>query len=72
MVTLQPPVMEVGINQGNVRLAFFQFSDGLAETMGNGDDDDVVAPACKAIRNQVRTHAVRIRDKDTDNGGKLL
>jgi len=64
--------MEVGINQGNVRLAFFQFADGLSETIGNSDDNDVVAPAHKSIRNQVRAHAVRVRNEDTDARGERL
>ena len=72
VVTPQPAIMKMGINQGDIRLVFFQFPDRLGGTVGNRDHDDVVAPARESIRDQVRAHAVRIRDEDTDAGAERL
>jgi hypothetical protein len=54
----------VGINQSDIRLAFFQLPDSLGGAVGNGDHHDVTAPARESIRDEMRAHAVRIRDKD--------
>jgi hypothetical protein len=64
VVAPHPAVLEVGINQSDIGVAFFQLPDGFGGTVGNGDYDDVTTPAREPIRDQMRAHAVRIRDKD--------
>jgi hypothetical protein len=62
----------MSINQSNIGLAFFQFSDCLDRVIRNTDDTDVLPSARQLNRQQVSAHEVSVGDDDTHSAiGKL-
>jgi hypothetical protein len=66
MITPHPAVLEMGADQRDIRLVFFYFANRFAEAVGDGNNIEIMPPARKSLGDQMRAHAVRIRDKDAD------